>query len=115
MKIAREEIQTQILTKDQVKFWLKNMEKLDLASIDNRQRIINTFVNSIYVYEDRFEVNFNCREGFETIPLDIERFVSRLEIVGEPYLCNKIDAHLEKLVFTSFFCVLRVKISGVKP
>ena len=115
VKIAREEIQTQILTKDQVKFWLKNMEKLDLASIDNRQRIINTFVNSIYVYEDRFEVNFNCREGFETIPLDIERFVSRLEIVGEPYLCNKIDAHLEKLVFTSFFCVLRVKISGVKP
>jgi hypothetical protein len=34
---------------------------------------------------------------------------------GEPYLCNKIDAHLEKLVFTSSFCVLRVKISGVKP
>ena len=32
-----------------------------------------------------------------------------------PYLCNKIDAHLEKLVFTSFFCVLGVKISGVKP
>ena len=85
VKIAREEIQTQILTKDQVKLWLKNMEKLDLASIDNRQRIINTFVNSIYVYEDRFEVNFNCREGFETIPLDIERFVSRLEIVGEPF------------------------------
>lgn len=88
VKIAREEIQTQILTKDQVKFWLKNMEKLDLASIDNRQRIINTFVNSIYVYEDRFEVNFNCREGFETIPLDIERFVSRLEIVGEPESCS---------------------------
>lgn len=88
VKIAREEIQTQILTKDQVKFWLKNMEKLDLASIDNRQRIINTFVNSIYVYEDRFEVNFNCREGFETIPLDIERFVSRLEIVGEPKSCS---------------------------
>ena len=84
VKIVREEIQTQILTKDQVKFWLKNMEKLDLASIDNRQRIINTFVNSIYVYEDRFEVNFNCREGFEKIPLDTERFVSCLEIVGEP-------------------------------
>lgn len=32
-----------------------------------------------------------------------------------PYLCNKIDAHLEKLVFTSFFCVLRAKFSGVKP
>ena len=32
---------------------------------------------------------------------------------GRPYWCNRIDAHLEKLVFTSFFCVLRVKISGV--
>ena len=32
-----------------------------------------------------------------------------------PYWCYKIDAPLEKLVFTSFFCVLRVKISGVKP
>ena len=62
------------------------MEKLDLASIDNRQRIINTFVNSIYVFEDRFEINFNCREGFEIIPLDNERFVSRLEILGEPKL-----------------------------
>ena len=82
-KIAREEIQTQILTKEQVKFWLKNMEKLDLASTDNRQRIINTFVNSIYVFEDRFEVNFNCREGFEKIPLDNERFVSPIEISGE--------------------------------
>ena len=60
------------------------MEKLDLASTDNRQRIINTFVNSIYVFEDRFEVNFNCREGFEKIPLDNERFVSPIEISGEP-------------------------------
>ncbi len=33
--------------------------------------------------------------------------------ISKTYLCNKIDAHLEKLVFTSFFCVLRVKISGV--
>ena len=30
-------------------------------------------------------------------------------------MCNKINAHLEKLVFTSFFCVLRAKFSDVKP
>ena len=98
-KIAREEIQTQILTKEQVKFWLKNMEKLDLASTDNRQRIINTFVNSIYVFEDRFEVNFNCREGFEKIPLDNERFVSPIEISGE------LNKQLQNVVYDCFlFC-----------
>jgi hypothetical protein len=32
-----------------------------------------------------------------------------------PYLCNEIDIVPEKLAFASFFCVLRVKISGVKP
>ena len=32
-----------------------------------------------------------------------------------PYLCNKIDAHLEKPVFAGFFCALRVKFSDVKP
>jgi hypothetical protein len=30
-------------------------------------------------------------------------------------LCNEIDIVPEKLAFASFFCVLRVKISGVKP
>ena len=88
VKIAREEIQTQVLTEEQIKFWLKNMKKLDLASTDNRQRIINTFVNSIYVFEDRFEVNFNCREEFEKIPLDNERFVSPIDILGEPIAHN---------------------------
>ena len=32
-----------------------------------------------------------------------------------PYLCNKIDAHLEKLVFSGFFDVLGTKIFSVKP
>ena len=47
------------------------MEKLDLASIDNRQRIINTFVNSIYVYEDRFEVNWN-KPSIRTVSVQFE-------------------------------------------
>ena len=32
-----------------------------------------------------------------------------------PYLCNKIDALQEKLVFTGFFDVLGTKIFSVKP
>ena len=84
VKIAKEEIQTQILTKEQVEFWLNNMERLDLANADNKQRLINTFINSIYVHDDKFVVNFNCREESEVIPRDLEGDVSSLTILGEP-------------------------------
>ena len=84
VKIAREEIQTQILTKEQVEFWLKNMKSLDLSNIDNKQRVINTFVNSIYVYDDKYVVNFNCREESEVIPRNLKGDVSPLTILGAP-------------------------------
>lgn len=85
VKIAREEIQTQILTKEQAKFWLQRMADFDLANHDNKQRIVDTFINSIYVYDDRLVINFNCREDSETIPLELSVFGSDLTMMGEPY------------------------------
>ena len=83
VRIAREEIQAQILTKDQVKFWLSKMSTLNLAEQDNKQRIIDTFINSIYVHDDRIIVNFNCREGSEVIPLQLNKSSSFLQVLGE--------------------------------
>ncbi len=60
------------------------MVSLDLASQDNKQRIIDTFVNSIYVHDDRVIINFNCREESETIPLKLSTYVSDLRGSGEP-------------------------------
>lgn len=73
VKIAREEIQAQILTSEQVKFWLSKMIDLNLSSQDNRLRIIDTFVNSIYVHDDRVIINFNCREESEVVPLQLNQ------------------------------------------
>lgn len=84
VKIACEEIQSQILTREQVEFWLENMQRLNLADTDNRQRIINTFINSIYVHDDKFVVNLNCREESEVIPRNLKGDVSSLTILGEP-------------------------------
>ena len=84
VKIAREEIQSQILTREQVEFWLENMQRLNLADTDNRQRIINTFINSKYIHDDKFVVNLNCRKESEVIPRDLKGDVSSLTILGEP-------------------------------
>lgn len=91
VKIAKEEIQEQALTKEHVVCWLTNMTKLDLMNEDNRQRIIDTFINSIYVYDDKMVVNFNCREDSETIPLELMKIGSDLEILGAPSFLRKKD------------------------
>ena len=88
VKLAREEIQSQILTEDQVKFWLSKMSTLNLAEQDNKHRIIDTFINSIYVYGDKAVINFNCREGSEVIPLQLNKTRSFLQAPGEP---NRTD------------------------
>lgn len=75
VKIAREEIQAQILTSEQVKFWLSKMIDLNLSNQDNRLRIIDTFINSIYVHDDRVIINFNCREESEVIPLQLNQIL----------------------------------------
>ena len=115
VKIAKEEIQSQILTKEQVEFWLKNMEKLDLANTDNKQRVINTFVNSIYVYDDKFVVNFNCREESEVIPRDLKGDVSSLTILGAPRNIDKKDIMPTKGCTKPFVGINLVKNRNITP
>lgn len=68
-----------MLTKEQIVFWLTKMTELDLAQDSNKQRIVDTFVNSIYVHEDKAVINLNCREGEEIVPFEAESgsFLSR--------------------------------------
>ena len=84
VKIAREEIQDQILTRSQVEFWHSKMVSLDLANNDNKQRIVDTFINLIYVYDDKAVINYNCREESEAIPLKLSTYDSDLKGLGEP-------------------------------
>lgn len=84
VKIAREEIQAQVLTKEQATFWLQRMADFDLTDNDNKQRIVYTFINSIYLYDDRLVINFNCRENPKTIPLELSVFGSDFNLLGEP-------------------------------
>ncbi len=104
VKIAREEIQANILTKEQVIFWLSNMQKLNLATAENRQRIIDTFINSIHVYDDRLVINFNCRVESETIPLELSKKVSRLRESGEPITHNP-NTFVNRMVFGFVFYI----------
>ena len=67
--IIKQEIQQNVITREQVITWLQNMKRLDLASDDSKRKLVDTFVNSVYLYDDRAVISFNCREGASTIAL----------------------------------------------
>ena len=44
--------------------------KLDMSMKDQRQALVDTFVNSIYLYDDKVLITFNYKEGTQTITFE---------------------------------------------
>lgn len=73
INIIQEEMEKPALTKDQIIFWLHRFRNSDISNPDHRQRLVDSFINSVYLYEDRIILTFNYKEGSKTISLnDIE-------------------------------------------
>ena len=51
-QIAREETKKPFLTKERIMFWLYSFRKGDITDIDFQRHIIDTLVNSVYLYDD---------------------------------------------------------------
>lgn len=50
-QIAREEMKKPLLTKERIIYWLNSFKKGDILDIDYRRKVIDTLVNSIYLYD----------------------------------------------------------------
>ena len=51
-----------------------------MSKQSHRQRLIDTFVNRIYLYDDKLVITFNHKDGAETITLnDIETALAEAE------------------------------------
>lgn len=82
--IAKEEIQHVVLTKEQILFWLHQFRLLDTNIYEHRQRLVDSFVNAIYIYDDKIVFTFNYKDGAKTVKLtDIE--CSDLDALAVPF------------------------------
>ena len=81
--IIKQEIQEEIITREQVVEWLKEMKRLDLSLDDSKRKLVDTFVNSVYLYDDKVVIIFNCREGASTLALPLDDTSACMRI-GEP-------------------------------
>lgn len=70
IKIIQEEMQRPLLKREQITFWIHRFRKIDVTKTEHRQRLIDSFVNAVYLYDDHLVLTFNYKDGSKTISLD---------------------------------------------
>ena len=117
-RIAEEKLAKPKIKEEFIRFWLMRFRKLDMSLKDQRQALVDTFINSIYLYDDKVLITFNYKEGTQTITFeeaaqaaskengsdldcftapDIERQIVRFGVLS---LCRKAAAHFLHTVCT---------------
>ena len=117
-RIAEERLAKPKMKEEFVRFWLLRFRKLDMTQPEQRQALVDTFINAIYLYDDKVLITFNYKEGTETVAFgeavkaekssdmsargapDIERQIERF---GALSLCRKAAAHFLHTVCTVCF------------
>ena len=62
-RIAEEKLAKPKIKEEFIRFWLMRFRKLDMSLTDQRQALVDTFITSIYLYDDKVLIAFNYKEG----------------------------------------------------
>ena len=68
--ILQEQIEKPPITREQILFWFDQFRHGDPADIAFQEKVIDCFVNSIYLFDDRIVVNFNYQQGGRPVSLE---------------------------------------------
>ena len=97
VSILQEEMHKPLLTREQIAFFIYRFRKFDVTKREQRQRLIDSFVNAVYLYEDKIILTFNYKDGSKTITLaDVEG--SDLSSFGAPKRKTRLWEELRKEV-----------------
>ena len=115
-QIAREELlRPPEFTREQFLFWFERMRKYDTTKLVHRRRLIDSFVNAIYLYDDRITFVFNFKDGTKTVTFaeleesglgsDINALAAP-ETVPDFYLPGLFFSFFVRSVFSFFFLLV---------
>ena len=108
LELFREEVKNPILTKDQILFALYNYRKLDLTTNEGKKQLVDSFVNSVYLYDDHCIITFNYKNQSRTVTFNDVKS-SSLTSAGSPknnfeQLCS-FKAAQSCFLFFSVVCI----------
>ena len=101
VELFKTQINHPVLTKEQIQFALYSYRKLDLSSQEGKQQLIDGFVNSIFLYDDRFLITFNYKGQSKTVTFE-QVNSSSLTSKGSPFRHTKKERR-QTLLFCVFF------------
>ena len=99
--ILQEQIKKPFLTKDQIRFGIEKFKKLDISTKDGKERLIDGFINAIYLYDDKITFAFNYKDGTKTVylsELNCTPLGSDLKCFGAPFM-QFAERKFSKLLF----------------
>ncbi len=99
--IAKEQLKAPIFKQDHFRMALYNFRKIDITTQEGKRKIIDTFINSIYLYDDHLKIIYNANSKEETVSL-AELESSTLFSRGAP----KNGARLRPFTLRGRVCVL---------
>lgn len=86
------------LTKDHIKFFLKQFREMDFSDRNVQKRLIDVFVNSIYVTDDEITLNFNFSGNNAVLSFKDVKELRDGEVFVHRALCSTKTRRYEHLV-----------------
>lgn len=68
--VAKEQLTAPVFTKEHFIMALHNFRKIDVTKQDGKRKIIDAFINSIYLYDDRMKIVYNANGKEEVVTLE---------------------------------------------
>lgn len=68
--ILQERIRKPTLSREQIRCYLEQFKKTDVKDEAQRQQLIDSFVNAVYLYDDKIVLTFNYKDSTKTVSLD---------------------------------------------
>ncbi|MGI6725521.1 MAG: recombinase family protein [Christensenellales bacterium] len=108
IKIASEQLQKPKISEEFMRFYLHKFRTLDVTKKEHRKMLVDTFINAIFLYDDKVVITFNYREGGKTITLgDVTS--SDMDLAGAPR--NPLSFQ-GIFCFSMPYCIQRFKSTG---
>ena len=110
LSIMQAELQKPKYTKEQIVSWINRFKFGDVDDIEYQKQIIDTFINAIYIFDDKLVFTYNFKDGTEAIPLKAveDAFGSDLTQVAP----HKTKAFRLGFFFTHFLSKTSYRVCG---
>ena len=105
-RLAKPKVSAEFMT-----FWLHRFRKLDVRQKSHRKMLVETFVNAIFLYDDKMVITFNYKDGTSTITFDDLNAALAEQNMGSDLDCSGAPKS-RSAIGAARFCIVQ---QGVEP